>query len=140
LLPKGFKTASSLDQALALATAANLPVIVYYTRTNCPPCTVVQGQLRSEAVGQLFRGSYVFTALWGTSMGHGERETLRSRYDVQGAPTWVVFRNTGEYLCTARGAFATASEANALHQAIQERMAGRDAGTGETATSPRGCV
>jgi hypothetical protein len=123
LLPKDFQTASSLHKALTLASSGKRPVILYYTRTNCPPCSVVQGLLRGETAGGLFRDAYVFTALWGTSMGHAERETLRSRYDVQGAPTWVVFRHTGEYLCTARGAFSTADEAAALHRAIQTRLA-----------------
>ena len=140
LLPKGFQTATSLDKALTLARTANLPVVLYYTRTNCPPCTVVQGLLRGETVGHAFRYAYVFTALWGTSMGQAERESLRSRNDVQGAPTWVVFRNTGEYLCTARGVFATAAEAAALHHAIQQHLVSSEASASGAVTAPRGCI
>jgi hypothetical protein len=139
-LPKDFQTASSLDQALTLASSDKRPVILYYTRTNCPPCRVVQGLLRGEAAGGLFRDTYVFTALWGTSMGHAERETLRSRYDVQGAPTWVVFRHTGEYLCTARGAFSSAEEAATLHRAIQGRLAGSTSVASGAPSTPLGCL
>jgi thiol:disulfide interchange protein len=140
LLPKGFQTANSLDKALTLARSENRHVVLYYTRTNCPPCTVVQGLLRNQAVAQPFREAYVFTAVWGTSINHAERESLRSRYDVQGAPTWVVFRGTGEYLCTARGAFATAAEAAALHRGIQALLASSDASTsGLDAPPHRAC-
>jgi hypothetical protein len=52
----------------------------------------------------------------------------------------VVFRNTGDYLCTARGAFATAAEADALHRAIQQRLGSNEAGASGTAGAPRACM
>jgi hypothetical protein len=140
LLPKDFQTASSLDKALALGSSGKRPVILYYTRTNCPPCSVVRALLRGDAVSSMFRDGYGFTALWGTSMGSVERESLRGQYDVQGASTWVVFRYTGEYLCTARGVSSTAEEAAALHHAIQERLASSTAGAGSAPSAPLGCL
>ena len=137
ILPRDFDTANSLDKAVALAKQKNKAVIVYYTRTNCPPCNVLQSRLRKEEVAAPFRDSYVFTAVWGTSMGQSERETYRSRFGVQGAPTWLIFSQNGEYVCTSAGGFFTDEGGKKLHEAIQSRLS-IAASTKETAS--RRCV
>jgi thioredoxin-related protein len=136
LLPRDFDMASTMEKALVLAKQKDKAVIVYYTRTNCPPCNVLQSRLRQEAVAAPYRASYVFTAVWGSSMGHAERESYRKRFDVQGAPTLLVFNNAGQYVCTARGGFFTTDEATKVHAAAQTYLAmPRSADQG-----PRRCV
>lgn len=136
LLPRSFDHADSLPKASALAREKNKAVILYYTRTNCPPCNWLQGQLRQDSVGQPYRDNYVFTAVWGNGMSSKEREQYRSRYDVQGAPTWLFFNAAGEYVCTSRGGFASPEDAKNLHEAAQQLLA---AATGSVPDRPRNC-
>ena len=136
LLPRDFDMASSMEKALLLAKQKDKGVIIYYTRTNCPPCNVLQSTLRQEAVAAPYRTAYVFTAVWGSSMGSAERESYRKRFDVQGAPTLLVFNNAGQYVCTARGGFSTADEATKVHAAAQSYLAL----SGSTEKGPRHCV
>ena len=123
LFPKDFQTESNLTKATATATQHKKHVIVYATRTNCPPCDALRSRLRRDDVAKPYREGYVFTAVWNSSMGYAEREDYRRKYDVQGAPTWIVFKNTGQYLCTARGAFFSDEDGFKLHQAIQAQLA-----------------
>lgn len=124
ILPGDFQTESSLAQAIVTAKRTDKHVIVYYTRTNCPPCNVLRSRLRSEVVARPYRDSYVFTVAWGSSMGSVERDQYRQRYRVLGAPTWLVFANDGRYVCTAAGGFQTDEGGQALHQAIQAQLPG----------------
>jgi thioredoxin-related protein len=137
ILPRDFKTESTLAKALTVARDTDRQVIVYYTRTNCPPCTVLQARLRKDAVAKPFRESYVFTAVWGSSMGHAEREEYRSRYGVQGAPTWLVFTREGKYVCTSGEGFESDDGAVALHRAAQVLLAAQ---TEPAASGPRRCL
>ena len=123
ILPRDFKTENTMAKALATARGSGRQVIVYYTRTNCPPCNALQARLRKEAVAKPYRDSYVFTAVWGSSMGHAEREDYRTRYGVQGAPTWLVFTEEGKYVCTSGGGFESDEGAMLLHQAVQSKVA-----------------
>lgn len=122
ILPASFDTADSFAKAIALAKEKNKAVIVYYTQTNCPPCNLLQSRLRKEEVAGPFRAGYVFTAIWGTRISYTERENYRSRYGVRGAPTWLVFNRSGEYVCTSGGGFDTDEGAQTLHEAIQLRL------------------
>lgn len=140
LLPRGFQTASSFEEARALAEKSGRPLIVYYTRTNCPPCTLVQRLLRQDMVGNVYRDSYVFTAMWGSSMGFTQRESLRALYGVRSAPTWIVFRSNGSYVCTARGVFSTEAEAAGLHRAIEGILNSTAEELSSSATVLRACV
>ena len=137
LFPKDFQTESNLTKATATATLHKKHVIVYATRTNCPPCDVLRSRLRRDDVAKPYRESYVFTAVWNSSMGYSEREDYRRKYDVQGAPTWIVFKNTGQYLCTARGAFFSDEDGLKLHQAIQAQLASTE---GSPTSGPRSCM
>lgn len=123
LFPKDFQTENNRAKATATAQQSGKHVIVYATRTNCPPCDALRYVLRTDSVAKQFRDAYVFTAVWNSSMGNAEREDYRNRYGVQGAPTWIIFTNTGKYVCTAPGVFLNAEEANARHKAIQARLA-----------------
>jgi thioredoxin-related protein len=124
ILPSTFQMESSREKALATAKQSGKHVIVYYTRTNCPPCNVIQYYLRTnEDVARPFRESYVFTAVWGTAMGRAERDEYRTKYDVSSAPSWLVFTNAGEYVCTARGGFDGVAGAAQLHAALKEKLA-----------------
>jgi thioredoxin-related protein len=127
LFPREFRTESSLAKATAIARESNKHVIVYATRTNCPPCDVLRSRLRRDEIAKPYRDSYVFTAVWNSSMSSAERENYRQKYDVQGAPTWIVFTNTGQYVCTARGAFSSDEEGAKLHQDIQARLTSSEA-------------
>jgi hypothetical protein len=119
LLPDGFAHEDSLAKAVATARGSDRAIIVYYTRTNCPPCGSLQRRLRKEEVGAPYRDGYVFTAVWGSSMGSYDRESYRTQYWVQGAPTWIFFNRHGKYVCTAAGGF-TSDEAGAqLHKTVQ---------------------
>ena len=126
LLPKDFAHQNSLTKAVTEAKRTGRHVILYYTRTKCPPCEVLQRELRNESTALLFKDRYVFTAVWGSAMGHSERELYRSRYAVQGAPTWLVFTNEGEYVCTAQGGFDSGEGAKRLHEAAQRLLAAQE--------------
>ena len=123
ILPRDFKTESTLSSALATAKQTGRDVIVYYTRTRCPPCEVLQGRLRNESVAKPFRESYVFTVVWGSSMGLQEREDYRQRFAVDGAPTWIVFNSAGSYICTSSGGFSSDEGGSQLHAVVQKRLA-----------------
>jgi len=122
LLPKNFQMTNSFSKAVALSKDTKKAVILYYTRTNCPPCDRLQSHLRNSEIADQFRDSYVFTAVWGSSMGRIEREDYRQRYGIQGAPTWVAFNAAGEYLCTSAGGFISVEEGKKLHEDIQRRL------------------
>ena len=138
ILPRDFKTESGLSKALTAARQSGQHVIVYYTRTNCPPCRQLQARLRKESVAKPYRDSYVFTAVWGSSMDSTEREHYRQRFGVQGAPTWIVFKNDGQYVCTSEGGFETDEAGEQLHKALQSLLAAPSAdGSSDT---PRRCA
>lgn len=63
ILPKSFQSEGSLPKALEVAQASGRSVIVYYTRTNCPPCNVLQSRLRDPSIGAPFAQDFVFTAV-----------------------------------------------------------------------------
>lgn len=115
VLPQSFDTAGSLDEAFVLAKEKNKAVIVYYTRTRCPPCTILQSRLRREEVAAPFRDEYVFTALWSRLMDREKRAYYRDRYDVVGAPTWLVFDSGGGYVCTSIAGFKSDKAGKRLH-------------------------
>jgi hypothetical protein len=138
VLPSGFQTENSLQKALATANGSRRSVIVYYTRTNCPPCNVLQGRLKNPDVGGPYLNGFVFTVVWGSSMGNAERESYRQRFNVQGAPTWIVYRADGRYLCTSQGGFASDAAGAELYEAITKRLAS-SAPTG-TEGVPRACI
>ena len=135
LLPNDFAHQNSLKKAVAEAKRTDKHVILYYTRTNCPPCEVLQRELRSEPTASLYRDRYVFTAVWGSSMGETERKHYRGRYNVQGAPTWLVFTNEGEYLCTAQGGFRSSTGAKQLQEAAQNLLKAEGSRGSEVARS-----
>jgi thioredoxin-related protein len=122
ILPRDFQTENSLAKALASAKQSGRSVIMYYTRTSCPPCNVLQGRLRKEDVAKPYRDMYVFTAVWGSSMGNAERERYRQEFAVEGAPTWIFFRNDGTYICTASGGFRSDQAGMELHQVVQSKI------------------
>jgi Thioredoxin-like len=122
ILPKDFMTASSFDRAIDEAKKAKRPVILYYTRTECPPCTVLQGRLRKDEIAKPYRDGYVFTAVWGNAIDRSERERYRSRYGARGAPTWIAFSEKAEYVCTAPGGFQSDGDGATLHTAIQAKL------------------
>jgi len=119
ILPQSFRYESSFAAASARASEENKTLIVYYTRTRCPPCDWLRAMLKKESVGAPFRDNYVFTVVWGSSMGYKEREQYRSQFGVQGAPTWIVYNPKGQYLCTARGGFDSDEGGAKLHAAVQ---------------------
>ena len=137
ILPRGFAYESSLDKAVEAAKGSGKAAIVYYTRTNCPPCQALQARLRKDEIGLPFKDGYVFTAVWGSSMGQQERESYRSRYAVQGAPTWLVFNRHGKYVCTAAGGFGSDEAGLQLHKAVQALLT--SASEGES-TASRACT
>jgi thioredoxin-related protein len=122
ILPKDFMTASSMSRALEEGKKTNRPVILYYTRTNCPPCDVLQGRLRKPDVARPYRESYVFTAVWGSAMDRMEQQRYRDKYGTRGAPSWVVFANDGQYVCSAPGGFQSDEEGATLHTSIQTKL------------------
>jgi thioredoxin-related protein len=135
LLPSDFDHASNLANATKLADEKGKAVVLYYTRTNCPPCTVLQGNLRNPAIGAPFKAGYVFTAVWGTSINRSEREAYRSKFDIQSAPTWVFFTGKGEYVCTSRGGFESGEHGARLHEAVKVLLA-----SDSRSASPRACL
>ena len=136
ILPTGFQHENSLASASARAARDGKTAIVYYTRTQCPPCNALQSRLRKESVAAPFRDHYVFTAVWGSSMGSSERETYRSQYGVQGAPTWIFYRQDGQYLCTASGGFSSDEHGARLHAAVQQLQTS----AGTPPVGPRECL
>ena len=136
LLPSGFVHESSLTKATDRAAKEGKAVVVYYTRTQCPPCDALQSRLRKESVGAPYRDKYVFTAVWGSSMGNSEREQYRNLYGVQGAPTWLFFTPAGGYLCTARGGFGSDEGGIKLHDAVQTLLV-KD---GTMSSGPQDCI
>jgi hypothetical protein len=64
----------------------------------------------------------VFTAIWGTSMGRAERDEYRTKYNVSGAPSWLVFTSAGTYVCTARGGFEGPEGAARLQAALEAKL------------------
>ena len=123
ILPKDFTTASSMSRAIENGKQSGRPIIVYYTRTNCPPCDVLQARLRKEDVAKPYRESYIFTAVWGSSMGQMDQQRYRDQYGTRGAPSWIVFTSDGRYVCTAVGGFKADDAGAALHTAIQAKVA-----------------
>ncbi len=136
LLPDGFAHQDSLAKAIATANGSGRAVVVYYTRTNCPPCNNLQRRIRKEEVGAPYRDGYVFTAVWGSSMGSYERDSYRTKYWVQGAPTWIFFNRHGKYVCTAAGGFTSDEAGTQLHKTVQSLLATPI--EGESA-APRSC-
>ncbi|MEF8747837.1 MAG: thioredoxin fold domain-containing protein [Candidatus Accumulibacter propinquus] len=136
LLPDGFAHENSLAKAVETAKGSGKAVIVYYTRTNCPPCSSLQNRLRKEEIGIPYRDGYVFTAVWGTSMRSDERDRYRTQFWVQGAPTWIIFNRHGKYVCTAAGGFTSDEAGTQLHKTVQSLLA--TSTEGESAT-PRSC-
>jgi hypothetical protein len=122
ILPKDFHTASSLTRAIENGKQSGRPIILYYTRTSCPPCDVLQARLRKEDVAKPYRESYIFTAVWGSSMGQMDQQRYRDRYGARGAPSWIVFTSDGRYVCTAVGGFKSDEAGAVLHKAIQAKV------------------
>lgn len=137
ILPSDFRTENSMSKAVAVARDSGKGVILYYTRTNCPPCNALQARLKQDDVGKLYRESYVFTAAWGSSMSSAEREDYRARYGVLGAPTWLLFTNEGQYVCTSDGGFRSQTAGVELHQAMQTLLAAPEAAA---RSGPRHCM
>lgn len=136
LLPSDFAHEDSLERAASRAAKEGKAVVVYYTRTRCPPCDLLKSRLRIESVAKPYRENYVFTAVWGSSMNFREREHYRSAYNVAGAPTWLFFNAAGKYLCTASGGFFSEEQSANLHSAVQALLSQADTGD---ALSPRTC-
>lgn len=137
VLPEGFAWESSLSEAAGRAQRENKAVIVYYTRTNCPPCDLLRARLRSsEEMKALYGQNYIFTVVWGSSMSRAEREEYRSRFDVRGAPTWVVFSPQGQYVCTLHGGVWPQDGGEQMHQRLQALI--REQGSAAQ-PSPRPC-
>lgn len=99
--------AKNLDAAVAKAGEQQKWVIVYYTRSSCPPCNHVQGQMKRDEIRSGFADDFIFTVIWSNGMNTTDREKYRSRYGVMGAPTWLVYNERKEYICTASGGFGT---------------------------------
>ena len=136
ILPRGFAHESSLSDAAKRASKEGKAVVVYYTRTRCPPCDALQGRLRKDAVGTPYREKYVFTAVWGSSMNASERDQYRTLYNVQGAPTWLFFNSDGEYMCTAHGGFESDEAGAKLHSAVQIQLVQQRGAT----SGPQECI
>ena len=136
VLPKGYSTESSFERATQAAKGSEKSVIVYYTRTNCPPCQVLQSNLRREEIRAAYEPRYVFTVVWGNGMDSREREEYRTKYKVFGAPTWIIYNRQGEYLCTSSGGFANPEAGLRLHQVLQDVLISKiELGT----EAPRNC-
>lgn len=137
ILPRDFAKEGSLESATIRAAKEGKAVVLYYTRTQCPPCEILQWRLRKEDVAANYRESYVFTAVWGTSMNYTERQHYRSTYNVGGAPTWIFFTSDGQYLCTSSGGFSTDEHGARLHAAVQARL---KQPSQKVSTGPRACM
>lgn len=134
VLPPGFSWESNVPDAAARARREDKPLIVYYTRTNCPPCDVLRARLRSnETLRETFKQHYIFTVVWGNSMNRTERDEYRQRYDVRGAPSWVLFHPQGGYVCTLHGGVWPQEDGAEVHELLQTRLKSFDT---EAAAAP----
>ena len=122
VLPDGYTTESSLEKALQTARSREKSVIVYYTRANCPPCQILQSNLRREEIRRAYETHYVFTVVWGNGMNYSKREAYRSQYKVKGAPTWIIYNRNGDYLCTSHGGFRNPDAGLKLHKQLQDAI------------------
>lgn len=129
VMPKGYEVGASLDDALLKAKEQQKWVIVYYTRSNCPPCNYIQGHLKNEAIKRGFADDFVFTVVWGNGMDTSKREDYRTRYGVIGAPTWIIFDSKGEYICTANGGFNSYEAGLELSERLRKVKASASAET-----------
>lgn len=137
LFPQDFETENTLSNAISTAKKNGKHVILYATRSNCPPCKSLQALLRKDGIAKSYRESYTFTALWHSSMSQSELADHKQRYGVGGAPAWIVFTNTGQYICTARGGvFDNEIDGIKLHQSIQLLIASAKE---STSYAPRYC-
>ena len=137
LFTRHYETYSSMDEAKKAAGASNKGIFVYYTRTRCPPCDFLRGSIlwKNEVASVISRG-FVFTAVWGSSMGHSVRQFYRETYGVSGAPTFILFNSKGEYVCTSSGGFKDTEHAMKLTQSLRALISeGRD----KPASSPADC-
>ena len=137
LFTRHYETYSSMDEAKKAAGPSNKGIFVYYTRAKCPPCDYLRGAIlwKNEVASVISRG-FVFTAVWGSSMGHAERQFYRETYGDFGAPTFLLFNSKGEYVCTSRGGFRDAEHAIKLTQSLRTLISeGRD----KPASSPTDC-
>ena len=137
LFTNHYETYSSMDEAKKAAGPSSKGIFVYYTRSRCPPCDYLRGAIlgKSEVASVISRG-FVFTAVWGSSMGHAERQFYRETYGDFGAPTFLLFNSKGEYVCTSRGGFRDAEHAIKLTQSLRTLISeGRD----KPASSPTDC-
>ena len=137
LFTNHYETYSSMDEAKKAASPGNKGIFVYYTRVRCPPCDVLRGLVirRNEVASVISRG-FVFTAVWGSSMGTPERQFYRETYGDFGAPTFILFNSKGEYVCTSRGGFRDVEHAIKLTQSLLTLISeGRD----KPASSPTDC-
>jgi hypothetical protein len=80
---RGFDSGNALDEALVRARKKNEAVIVYERRSRCPSCNILQSRLRRETVAAPFRGGYVITAIWDSSMDHAERQLFIATSSVE---------------------------------------------------------
>lgn len=70
-------------------------------------------------------------------MSHSERERYRQQFSVQGAPTWIVFRANGEYVCTSEGGFTSEANGRKLAQVLSQTIASQSA---DASLKPRTCM
>jgi thioredoxin-related protein len=126
-----------MREAMALADQANKDIIVYYTRTNCPPCRRLQGQLKQQPIRDLYGNRFVFTAIWGSSMDRAERDRYRQTFGASAAPTLIVHRRTGEYVCSSVGFFDNEDAAVAMFKAISAKL---EAKALPSVSAPAPCV
>jgi len=136
LLPRDYSAAADLETALRKAAASGKSVILYYTRTNCAPCRVLQSHLRREEIKAAYAPHYVFTAAWGNGMATRMRKEYRTRYNVLGAPTWIFYDRRGRYLCTSIRGFADHEAGLKLHRRVQANL---DADPAPHPDGPRAC-
>lgn len=137
VLPSGYTTESSLERAFQTARSHEKSVIVYYTRTRCPPCRALQSNLRREAIRKAYAPHYVFTVVWGNGMDSSKRKTFQDRYNVLGAPTWIIYNRYGDYLCTSHGGFRNPEAGLMLHRRLQNVIA---TSVPQTHQEPRNCA
>ena len=106
LFTRQYETYSSMEDAKKAAGSGNKGIFVYFTRTKCPPCDDLRISVLSKSeIAPLISSGFVFTAVWGSSMGQAERQSYREKYGEFGAPTFILFNSRGEYICTSRGGF-----------------------------------
>lgn len=137
LFTNHYETYSSMDEAKKAAGPGNKGIFVYYTRVRCPPCDVLRGMVirRNEVASVISRG-FVFTAVWGSSMGSPERQFYRQTYGDFGAPTFILFNSKGEYVCTSRGGFKDAEHAIKLTDSLRSLIS---EGRAKPASAPTDC-